>query len=57
MQGSGWGWLGWCKNDKKLKIVTTQNQDPAVTMVRYLCRLAHNAAMISGGSCATDVGL
>ena len=32
-QGSGWGWLGWCRNDKKLKIVTTGNQDPAVTAV------------------------
>lgn len=28
IQGSGWGWLGYCKEKKGLKIVTCQNQDP-----------------------------
>lgn len=28
IQGSGWGWLGWCPRDKKLKIATCSNQDP-----------------------------
>uniref|UniRef100_A0A914Z4H5 Superoxide dismutase n=1 Tax=Panagrolaimus superbus TaxID=310955 RepID=A0A914Z4H5_9BILA len=28
VQGSGWGWLGYCKDQKKLKISTCQNQDP-----------------------------
>ena len=28
VQGSGWGWLGYCKDQKKLKIKTCQNQDP-----------------------------
>eukprot|EP00096_Caligus_rogercresseyi_P005838 TRINITY_DN21879_c0_g1_i1.p1 TRINITY_DN21879_c0_g1~~TRINITY_DN21879_c0_g1_i1.p1 ORF type:complete len:223 (+),score=62.06 TRINITY_DN21879_c0_g1_i1:77-745(+) len=28
IQGSGWGWLGYCKAEKKLKIATCANQDP-----------------------------
>ena len=28
VQGSGWGWLGWCGSTKSLKIATTPNQDP-----------------------------
>lgn len=28
VQGSGWGWLGYCKNQKKLKVHACQNQDP-----------------------------
>ena len=28
IQGSGWGWLGLNKSNKKLEIVTTANQDP-----------------------------
>ena len=32
IQGSGWGWLGYCKQDKKLKIVTCANQDPLSAM-------------------------
>nr|WP_198408063.1 Fe-Mn family superoxide dismutase [Parachlamydia acanthamoebae] len=28
IQGSGWGWLGYCKNKKQLEIVTCSNQDP-----------------------------
>nr|ACO15103.1 Superoxide dismutase 1, mitochondrial precursor [Caligus clemensi] len=28
VQGSGWGWLGYCKAEKKLKIATCANQDP-----------------------------
>ncbi|CAH1105796.1 unnamed protein product [Psylliodes chrysocephalus] len=28
IQGSGWGWLGFCPTSKKLKIVTCGNQDP-----------------------------
>lgn len=28
IQGSGWGWLGYNKVDKKLQIATCQNQDP-----------------------------
>ncbi|KAG8756266.1 hypothetical protein FRC14_003207 [Serendipita sp. 396] len=28
IQGSGWGWLGYNKDRKKLEIVTTANQDP-----------------------------
>jgi len=31
IQGSGWGWLGYCKTDDKLKIVTCANQDPLST--------------------------
>lgn len=27
-QGSGWGWLGYCKKSKGLKIATCANQDP-----------------------------
>ena len=33
IQGSGWGWLGYCKNNKRLVITTTANQDPLVTLV------------------------
>lgn len=28
IQGSGWGWLGYCKNTKRLSIMTCTNQDP-----------------------------
>lgn len=31
IQGSGWGWLGYCPASKKLKIATCQNQDPLST--------------------------
>lgn len=30
-QGSGWGWLGYSKERKRLDLVTTDNQDPATT--------------------------
>ncbi len=33
IQGSGWGWLGYNPQTKKLDIVTTANQDP------LLCKL------------------
>ena len=28
VQGSGWGWLGYNKNTKRLEIVACPNQDP-----------------------------
>lgn len=28
VQGSGWGWLGYCPQKKELSICTTSNQDP-----------------------------
>ncbi len=28
IQGSGWGWLGYCKGNKRLVIMTCANQDP-----------------------------
>lgn len=28
VQGSGWAWLGYCKETQKLRIATTANQDP-----------------------------
>ena len=28
VQGSGWGWLGYDKANKSLKVTTTANQDP-----------------------------
>lgn len=28
VQGSGWAWLGYCKETHKLKVATTANQDP-----------------------------
>jgi Fe-Mn family superoxide dismutase len=31
IQGSGWGWLGYNKNLKRLEIATTANQDPLST--------------------------
>jgi Fe-Mn family superoxide dismutase len=31
VQGSGWGWLGYNKEFKRLEITTTSNQDPLVT--------------------------
>ncbi|KIR53363.1 Fe-Mn family superoxide dismutase [Cryptococcus gattii Ru294] len=33
IQGSGWGWLGYNKDTKKLEIVTTPNQDPLLSHV------------------------
>ena len=31
IQGSGWGWLGYCKEHHRLVIVTCSNQDPLIT--------------------------
>lgn len=31
IQGSGWGWLGYCKVNKRLEIATCANQDPLST--------------------------
>nr|CCA27378.1 superoxide dismutase putative [Albugo laibachii Nc14] len=31
IQGSGWGWLGYCKQQKRLVISTLPNQDPLAT--------------------------
>lgn len=31
IQGSGWGWLGYCKTSKRLEIATCKNQDPLST--------------------------
>lgn len=28
IQGSGWGWLGFCKEKRKIEFATCQNQDP-----------------------------
>ncbi|TFK79262.1 manganese superoxide dismutase [Polyporus arcularius HHB13444] len=33
IQGSGWGWLGYNPDTKKLEIVTTPNQDPLLSHV------------------------
>ncbi|KAG8870974.1 hypothetical protein FRB98_001147, partial [Tulasnella sp. 332] len=33
IQGSGWGWLGYNKNAKRLEIATTPNQDPLLNLV------------------------
>lgn len=33
IQGSGWGWLGYSTETKKLEVVTTANQDPLLTHV------------------------
>lgn len=30
IQGSGWGWLGYNKNAKRLEIATCENQDPLI---------------------------
>lgn len=32
VQGSGWGWLGYSKLNKRLEIATTFNQDPVSTV-------------------------
>lgn len=31
IQGSGWGWLGYCKTSGTLQLATCDNQDPLVT--------------------------
>ncbi|CAG8625181.1 1041_t:CDS:2 [Acaulospora morrowiae] len=36
IQGSGWGWLGYNKSNKRLEIVTLPNQDPLITHVPLL---------------------
>ncbi|KAF8878096.1 Mn superoxide dismutase [Infundibulicybe gibba] len=33
IQGSGWGWLGYNTDTKKLEIVTTANQDPLISHI------------------------
>ncbi len=33
IQGSGWGWLGYNPDTKKLEVVTTANQDPLLSHV------------------------
>lgn len=32
IQGSGWGWLGFCKESKRLMMATCSNQDPLSTV-------------------------
>lgn len=39
IQGSGWGWLGFCKESKELKMVTCPNQDPLCTISATLVPL------------------
>jgi len=36
IQGSGWGWLGFCKNSKQLRLATCANQDPLLDLVPLL---------------------
>lgn len=36
IQGSGWGWLGYNKDAKRLEIATTANQDPLTHLVPLL---------------------
>lgn len=36
MQGSGWGWLGYSPELKRLVITTTANQDPLTTQASHL---------------------
>ncbi|TIB74688.1 manganese and iron superoxide dismutase [Wallemia mellicola] len=36
IQGSGWGWLGYNKEAKRLEIATTANQDPLTHLVPLL---------------------
>jgi Fe-Mn family superoxide dismutase len=31
LQGSGWGWLGYCKGQKRLTLVGCDNQDPLIS--------------------------
>ena len=38
IQGSGWGWLGYNPQTKKLDIVTTANQDPLLCKYHIECR-------------------
>ena len=33
IQGSGWGWLGYNTDTKKLEVVTTANQDPLLSHI------------------------
>ena len=33
IQGSGWGWLGYNIDTKKLEVVTTANQDPLLSHI------------------------
>lgn len=36
VQGSGWGWLGYNPEKKKINIVTTQNQDPCLPTTGHI---------------------
>lgn len=36
IQGSGWGWLGWNKQHKRLEVITKPNQDPLTEAVPLL---------------------
>ncbi len=43
VQGSGWGWLGYNKQDQRLQIATCSNQDPlqATTGKRKLNKILY----------------
>ncbi|KAF6750139.1 manganese superoxide dismutase, partial [Ephemerocybe angulata] len=36
IQGSGWGWLGYNTQTKRLEIATTPNQDPLLSLVAII---------------------
>lgn len=36
IQGSGWGWLGYCRKQQRLEMITKPNQDPLTEYVPLL---------------------
>ena len=59
IQGSGWGWLGYNKQSKKLEIATCANQDPLVMkgLVEYQhCRGMASYLFLRSPSSASTCG-
>lgn len=63
VQGSGWGWLGYNKQEQRLQIATCSNQDPLqattgqsneysqIEIARFFCRISSNLWHRCLGTC------
>ena len=51
VQGSGWGWLGYDKGSKSLKLATCPNQDPLEATTGKVIHTVYQDLFASGNFC------